>query len=117
MTVDTLQMIVLPCADLAAALRFYRDALSLPVVGNDERMAIVRAGLMEIVLEAAAPPANVASGSAGIELVFKARDLAAAAQRLRAHGLQPAEETSALGTTIALHDPDGRSVHLVERPL
>lgn len=118
MTVDTLQMIVLPCADLAATLRFYHDALGLPVVGSDERMAILRAGLLEIALEAAAPPCGRDRGDAGVELVFKARDIAATTRRLQACGFPLTVATSAhSGATVELHDPDGRPVHLVERPV
>jgi len=121
MSVDAVQMLVLSCADLPAALRFYIDALGLPLVRGDESLAIVRAGPLELALaqeRADEAPATAAARSDSITLVFKVSQIEKVVERLRRLGYQADLYEGSPGSRfIAVCDPDGRELQLVERAL
>ncbi|MHB8574888.1 MAG: VOC family protein [Dehalococcoidia bacterium] len=113
MTVDALQTVLLSCADLDASVEFYVTALALPLVQRDATMAILRAGLVQIVLDTD----GNGSGS-GATFVFKMSAAGNVHSRLRRFGIAVSETSSErTGRVFTVHDPDGRAVYLVERPI
>ena len=127
-TIQALSHIVMPVADLDAALAFYRDLLGLEVVvrldpdesGPDGSIAaglniagmLVPGGTMLELVEGMQEPR---SGSTVIAL--NVADLKAAQREVEAAGVTPAmpptEVTPGI-TMMFLTDPDGRTVELVE---
>jgi len=125
MGVDTLQLLVLDCADLDASVAFYAGGLGLPLLRRDKQMAVLRAGLLQIVLEvvdALLPGSNhpnaEAAPPAGVAMVFKVSAMDELVGRLHQFGLQlHLSESAATGRLLSVRDPDGRELQLAERPL
>lgn len=111
--VEALQLLVLPCGDVDAARAFYSGALGLPVTHSSATLVLIRAGMLQLMLQ----PSDGAS-LPGAELVFKISGTDAAARRLRDHD-EPFEVSGndRTGRILSLRDPDGRAVHLSERPI
>ncbi|MGE4650129.1 MAG: VOC family protein [Myxococcota bacterium] len=127
-TIRALSHIVLPVADLDAALAFYRDLLGLEVVirldpDNSGPEGSIAAGLniagmlvpggtmLELVQGMQEPRA----GSTVVAL--NVADVKAAQQQVEAAGVTPAmppTEVTPGVTMMFLTDPDGRTVELVE---
>ncbi len=114
-------MLVLSCNNLTASLRFYLDGLGLPLMRGDESLAIVRAGLLELAIAqetADEPPDPAMARSDSITLVFKVSEIKEVLERLRRHGYQADVYVGSPGSRfIAVSDPDGRELQLVERAL
>jgi catechol-2,3-dioxygenase len=111
--------LVLEVVDLPAAERFYADVLGLPVVERWESREVVwlmagqqtRIGLWR-------PQVGIANGRGGLHVHFAMHiddaDFDAAAERLRAHAVEPEihEFDSGRGRAMYASDPDGNVLEL-----
>jgi lactoylglutathione lyase len=126
MRVNQLESLILFVSDLAAAKAFYADALGLPVLFEDEIIAVVGGESGRVVLhrndrghdERGIFPAG--SGVGGAAVRFTVDDPDACERDARAKGLSvvwPVQEVT-WGRFLVLADPDGRSVVLAKmRPV
>jgi lactoylglutathione lyase len=126
MRVNQLESLILFVSDLAAAKAFYADALGLPVLFEDEIIAVVGGESGRVVLhrndrghdERGIFPAG--SGVGGAAVRFTVDDPDACERDARAKGLSvvwPVQEAT-WGRFLVLADPDGRSVVLAKmRPV
>lgn len=105
----------LECEDVPRCARFYRDAFDFePEPGASH---IVRSGDVRIVLRRG-EPLLPAGDAAHINLNLSVGDLAVARQRtIEAGGRVSSERlTSAVGPYLAVEDPAGNSIHLIDHP-
>ena len=126
MHVGHLESLILFVSDLAAAKAFYADALGLPVLFEDQIIAVVGGESGRVVLhrndrghdERGIFPAG--SGIGGAAVRFTVDDPDACERDARARGLSvvwPVQEAT-WGRFLVLADPDGRSVVLAKmRPV
>jgi catechol 2,3-dioxygenase-like lactoylglutathione lyase family enzyme len=126
MRVGHLESLILYVSDLAAAKAFYTGALGLPVLFEDQIIAVVGGESGRIVLhrndrghdERGIFPAG--SGVGGAAVRFTVDDPDACERRARTKGLSvvwPVQEAT-WGRFLVLADPDGRSVVLAKmRPV
>ena len=126
MHVGHLESLILFVSDLAAAKAFYADALGLPVLFEDQIIAVVGGESGRVVLhrndrghdERRIFPAG--SGIGGAAVRFTVDDPDACERDARARGLSvvwPVQEAT-WGRFLVLADPDGRSVVLAKmRPV
>ena len=126
MRVGHLESLILFVSDLAAAKAFYAGALGLPVLFEDQIIAVVGGECGRVVLhrndrghdERGIFPAG--SGVGGAAVRFTVDDPDACERDARAKGLPvawPVQE-AAWGRFLVLADPDGRSVVLAKmRPV
>jgi catechol 2,3-dioxygenase-like lactoylglutathione lyase family enzyme len=104
--------------DLDEAKRFYADVFRLPVHYEDEHSTVFRFGetLVNLLRATEAPelvaPAPVAAADAGVrfQLTLPVDDVDAAAEELRAHGVEllngPADRPWGI-RTVSFRDPGG----------
>jgi predicted enzyme related to lactoylglutathione lyase len=105
----------LPVAELDRAVGFYRDTLGLEVERQDGEWAMVRAGALQIGLNARESP----SGDGGAVIAFAPEDsLEAAVEQLKGSGVEFAGEISEhpWGRIASFKDPDGNDLQLYESP-
>ena len=126
MRVEQLESLILFVSDLAAAKAFYAGALGLPVLFEDQIIAVVGGESGRVVLhrndrghdERGIFPAG--SGVGGAAVRFTVDDPDACERDARAKGLSvvwPVQEAT-WGRFLVLADPDGRSVVLAKmRPV
>jgi len=126
MRVNHLESLILFVSDLAAAKAFYVGALGLPVLFEDQIVAVVGGESGRVVLhrndrghdERGIFPAG--SGVGGAAVRFTVDDPDACERDARAKGLPvvwPVQD-AAWGRFLVLADPDGRSVVLAKmRPV
>jgi len=126
MRVEHLESLILFVSDLAAAKAFYADTLGLPVLFEDQIVAVVGGGSGRVVLhrndrghdERGIFPAG--SGVGGAAVRFTVDDPDACERDARAKGLPvvwPVQDAT-WGRFLILADPDGRSVVLAQmRPV
>lgn len=112
-------------ADMARALAFYRDALGLPVLVENDRLTALDAGRASVLLlfpRGDLPdfedgdglvPGHGGSGRLHMAFAVTAESLPAWRDRLAAHGVGLAGEYRWRrgGTSLYVHDPDG---HVIE---
>ena len=113
---------VLYAEDLAAAERFYRDAVGLEVIGRGDLWVVFRCGGGVLLIfdphKSGAPdrdiPSHGASGAGHIAFGAKAEDLAAWRQQLRKAGVSIEQEVDwdEGGRSIYFRDPAGNVVEL-----
>ncbi|MBN1284572.1 MAG: methylmalonyl-CoA epimerase [Anaerolineae bacterium] len=109
MTVKAVNHIAIVTEDLAAALRFWRDALGLPldhtaeVAAEEVKVAVLPAGASAVeLLEPAAAGSGVARylakrGPGLHHICLEVEDIEATLARLAAHGVQLIDETPRTG--------------------
>ena len=126
MRVEHLESLILFVSDLAAARAFYADALGLPVLFEDQIIAVVGGESGRVVLhrndrghdERGIFPAG--SGVGGAAVRFTVDDPDACERDARTKGFTvvwPVQEAT-WGRFLVLADPDGRSVVLAKmRPV
>ena len=126
MRVEQLESLILFVSDLVAAKAFYTGALGLPVLFEDQIIAVVGGESGRVVLhrndrahdERGIFPAG--SGVGGAAVRFTVDDPDACERDARAKGLSvvwPVQEATR-GRFVLLADPDGRSVVLAKmRPV
>ena len=126
MRVGHLESLILFVSDLAAAKAFYVGALGLPVLFEDQIIAVVGGESGRVVLhrndrghdERGTFPAGLGVG--GVAVRFTVDDPDACERDARAKGLPvvwPVQEAT-WGRFLVLADPDGRSVVLAKmRPI
>ncbi|MEQ8746775.1 VOC family protein [Pyruvatibacter sp.] len=104
--------------DVATALPFYRDLLSLPVraVADDGGFAVLDAGIM-LILEPVGDDPNLTRRFTGVS--FEVADITAAYQELRGKGVEFADgpHMQEWGGKLAhFMDPGGNTLTIVEYP-
>ena len=109
--VTGLEVVYLYVKDMQRASAFYRDVLGIPLEG-DEAWCEARLGETRFALhhwhEGAPEPS-----SGGIAVDFRVDDADAAAERLRAQGVEVTEQMrEEYGISYELVDPDGYRVYL-----
>lgn len=126
MQIGQLESLILFVSDLAAAKAFYAGALGMPVLFEDEIIAVVGGQSGRVVLhrndrghdERGIFPAGTGIGGAAVR--FTVDDPDACERDAQAKGLSviwPVQE-AAWGRFLVLADPDGRSVVLAKmRPI
>lgn len=107
-----LRYIILFVSDLERSIRFYRDALGLPVHSEDRDQAEFQAGRLMLTVHQAhsdAPHHTLPAQVGGVRLGLHVEDFDAVCTRLQEAGVRcvsPPEER--LGVRMALfEDPDG----------
>ena len=109
--VTGLEVVYLYVEDMQRAARFYRDVLGIPLAG-DEHWMEARLGETRLALhlwhEGAEGP-----GPCAIHVDFRVEDADAAAEQLRAQGIEVREQMrEEYGVVYALADPDGNEIFL-----
>jgi lactoylglutathione lyase len=102
--------------DMPRALAFYRDLLGIPLIGDDDWAEAPLPGGMRFALHRAHDGIGELS-SGKIHVDFEVADVDAAAERLRAAGVEVRETMrDEWGTAVELVDPDGYRVYLFQAP-
>jgi lactoylglutathione lyase len=113
--VSRLAVLYLYVRDMERSLAFYRDLLGLPLEG-DEHWVEAQLGGTRFALHLAheGVPA-LSSGTVNID--FEVDDVDAAAERLRAQGVEVRETMrDEWGAAVEVVDPDGYTIALFQRP-
>jgi lactoylglutathione lyase len=113
--VSRLAVLYLYVRDMERSLVFYRDLLGLPLEG-DEHWVEAQLGGTRFALHLAheGVPA-LSSGTVNID--FEVDDVDAAAERLRAQGVEVRETMrDEWGAAVEVVDPDGYTIALFQRP-
>lgn len=108
-------------ASMDKAIRFYRDTLSLPLMGQTSDTAIFSLEGVDFIVEQADPtdPEGDAMIGRFTALSFEVEDCQAACGRLTGksvHLLGPAQKQGWGGTLAHFLDPDGNVLTLVQYP-
>ncbi len=113
--VTGLEVVYFYVKDMERSAAFYRDLLGVPLEGDDSWQE-ARLGDTRFALhhwhEGAPEPS-----SGGVAIDFRVDDADAAAERLRAQGIEVREQMrEEYGVSYALADPDGYTVYLFSQP-
>jgi predicted enzyme related to lactoylglutathione lyase len=113
--VTRVSVVYLYVSDMERSLRFYRDRLGIPLEGDDDWTEATLGGT-RFALHATHD--GVGELSAGtIHVSLEVADVDAAAERLRAAGVETRETMrDEWGTALEVVDPDGYRVYLFQPP-
>jgi predicted enzyme related to lactoylglutathione lyase len=113
--VSRVSVVYLYVSDMERSLRFYRDLLGIPLEGEDD-WAEATLGGTRFALHATHE--GIGELSAGtIHVSLEVADADAAAERLRAEGVETRETMrDEWGTAVEVVDPDGYRVYLFQPP-
>jgi len=113
--VSRVSVVYLYVSDMQRSLRFYRDLLGIPLEG-DEDWSEATLGGTRFALHAKRK--GIGELSAGtIHVSLEVADAEAAAERLRAEGVETRETMrDEWGTALEVVDPDGYRVYLFQPP-
>ena len=113
--VSRVSVVYLYVSDMERSLRFYRDLLGIPLEGDDD-WAEATLGGTRFALHATHE--GIGELSAGtIHVSLEVADVDAAAERLRAEGVETRETMrDDWGTAVEVVDPDGYRVYLFQPP-
>jgi lactoylglutathione lyase len=113
--VSRVSVVYLYVSDMERSLRFYRDLLGIPLEG-DEDWTEATLGGTRFALHA--KHEGIGELSAGtIHVSLEVADADAAAERLRAEGVETRETMrDEWGTAVEVVDPDGYRVYLFQPP-
>ena len=112
--VSRLALVYLYVRDMPRSVAFYREVLGLPVVGDDHWAEAELPGGVRFALHAMHE--GVASPSSGtIHVDFEVEDVDAAADAIRAAGIEVRETMrDEWGAAVEIVDPDGYRIYLFE---
>ena len=113
--VSRVSVVYLYVSEMERSLRFYRDLLGIPLEGDDD-WAEATLGGTRFALHATHE--GIGELSAGtIHVSLEVADVDAAAERLRAEGVETRETMrDEWGTAVEVVDPDGYRVYLFQPP-
>lgn len=113
--VSRVSVVYLYVSDRERSLRFYRDLLGIPLKGDDDWTEATLGGTR---FALHATHEGIGELSAGtIHVSLEVADVDAAAERLRAEGVETRETMrDEWGTALEVVDPDGYRVYLFQPP-
>jgi predicted enzyme related to lactoylglutathione lyase len=113
--VSRISVVYLYVSDMGRSLRFYRDLLGIPLEGDDDWTEATLGGTR---FALHATHEGIGELSAGtIHVSLEVADVDAAAERLRADGVETRETMrDEWGTALEVVDPDGYRVYLFQPP-
>ena len=101
--------------DVARSAAFYRDVLGIPLAGDDHWQEAALNGVRFALHEAS--PSHPELGSGGVAINFRVEDADAAAEQVRAAGVDVREQMrEEYGVSYELEDPDGYLIYLFSPP-
>jgi predicted enzyme related to lactoylglutathione lyase len=110
-----INVVYLYVSDMERSLAFYRDALGIPLQG-DGHWQEATLGQTRFALHLAHEGVDALSAGT-IHLDFEVEDVDAAAERLRAGGVDVRETMrDEWGSAVEIADPDGYSIYLFQPP-
>ncbi len=113
--VSRINIVYLYVRDMTRSLAFYRDALGIPLAGDERWAEATTANGVRFALHAV--DGDVELGSGTLRVDFEVEDLEAAAARLRELGVEVGDvERDDWGAACEFVDPDGYRLHLFEPP-
>jgi catechol 2,3-dioxygenase-like lactoylglutathione lyase family enzyme len=114
--VTGLEVVYIYVADVERSAAFYRGLLGIPLEG-DEHWQEARLGGTRFALHQEGPGYAATGSTGGAHINFRVDDVDAAAERLRAQGVEVREQMrEEYGVAYALHDPDGYEVFIFGMP-
>ena len=113
--VSRVSVVYLYVSDMERSLRFYRELLGIPLEGDDDWTEATLGGTR---FALHATHEGIGELSAGtIHVSLEVADVDAAAERLRAEGVETRETMrDEWGTALEVVDPDGYLVYLFQPP-
>ncbi len=113
--VSRVSVVYLYVSDMERSLRFYRDLLGIPLEGDDDWMEATLGGTRFALHAAHEDIGELSEGT--IHVSLEVADADAAAERLRAQGVETRETIrDEWGTALEVVDPDGYRVYLFQPP-
>ncbi len=113
--VSRVSVVYLYVSDMERSLRFYRDLLGIPLEGDDDWMEATLGGTRFALHSAHEDIGELSEGT--IHVSLEVADADAAAERLRAQGVETRETMrDKWGTALEVVDPDGYRVYLFQPP-
>ena len=113
--VSRVSVVYLYVSDMDRSLRFYRDLLGIPLEGDDDWTEATLGGTRFALHATREGIGEVSSGT--IHVSLEVADADAAAERLRAQGVETRETMrDEWGTALEVVDPDGYRIYLFQPP-
>ena len=113
--VSRVSVVYLYVSDMERSLRFYRDLLGIPLEGDEDWSEATLGGTRFALHATREGIGELSSGT--IHVSLEVADADAAAERLRAEGIEARETMrDQWGTALEVVDPDGYRVYLFEPP-
>ncbi len=113
--VSRVSVVYLYVSDMDRSLRFYRDLLEIPLEGDDDWMEATLGGTRFALHATHEGIGELSEGT--IHVSLEVADTDAAAERLRAQGVETRETMrDEWGTALEVVDPDGYRVYLFQPP-
>ena len=113
--VSRVNVVYLYVSDMTRSLRFYRDILGIPLEGDDDWTEATLGGTRFALHATHEGIGELSEGT--IHVSLEVADADAAAERLRAEGVETRETMrDEWGTALEVVDPDGYRVYLFQPP-
>ena len=113
--VSRVSVVYLYVSDMERSLRFYRDLLGIPLEGDDDWAEATLGGTRFALHATHECIGELSAGT--IHVSLEVADVDAAAERLRAEGVETRETMrDEWGTALEVVDPDGYRVYLFQPP-
>jgi lactoylglutathione lyase len=113
--VSRVSVVYLYVSDMERSVRFYRDLLGIPLEGDDDWREATLGGTRFALHATREGIGELSSGT--IHVSLEVADADAAAERLRAKGIETRETMrDEWGTALEVVDPDGYRVYLFQPP-
>jgi lactoylglutathione lyase len=113
--VRSVGVVYLYVSDMERSLRFYRDLLGIPLVGDDDWQEAALGGTRFALHRAHEGIGGLSSGT--IHISLEVADADAAAERVRSAGADVKETMrDEWGTAVQVVDPDGYELYLFQPP-